>query len=244
MNELAARAGLGAAAAASGAAAGLTLGLTGGRQVAPAGEGRVWREEGVVARQGAADGRPARAQDIGIGGQRRHQQVRGILGAGCVRALEDGQATSVPAGRDGDQVGANGAVTVNSQTQPGRRAGLQRARQVRPQGVVAHGVAGPPAAEPVRGVSRAGRLQLRQALTHARRDRVMPELTEAEVRRHLGSLAAPPGGLGELRPLAERLCLVQQTLAPVASAPDRSARTSFASAWCSMFQGPELAWRG
>jgi NAD kinase/NaMN:DMB phosphoribosyltransferase len=45
----------------------------------------------------------------------------------------------------------------------------------------------------------------------------MPELTDADIHAHLDSLAAPPCGLAELRPLAERLCSLQRTLAPFAS---------------------------
>jgi NAD kinase/NaMN:DMB phosphoribosyltransferase len=45
----------------------------------------------------------------------------------------------------------------------------------------------------------------------------MPELTDIDIRAHLDALAVPPCGLGELRPLAERLCSLQQTLAPAAS---------------------------
>ncbi len=45
----------------------------------------------------------------------------------------------------------------------------------------------------------------------------MPELTDADIRTHLDSLAAPPCGLAELRPLADWLCTLQQTLAPIAS---------------------------
>lgn len=48
----------------------------------------------------------------------------------------------------------------------------------------------------------------------------MPELTDADIRAHLDALAVPPGGFGELRHLATRLCTVQQTLAPV-TAPRR-----------------------
>jgi NAD kinase/nicotinic acid mononucleotide adenylyltransferase len=48
----------------------------------------------------------------------------------------------------------------------------------------------------------------------------MPDLTAADIRDHIAALALPPGALGELTALAERLCAVQQTLAPV-SAPRR-----------------------
>ncbi len=43
----------------------------------------------------------------------------------------------------------------------------------------------------------------------------MAQLTQAEIRAHLAALATPPGSLGELRHLAEQLCLVQQTRKPV-----------------------------
>lgn len=43
----------------------------------------------------------------------------------------------------------------------------------------------------------------------------MANLTQAEIAAHLAGLVAPPGGLGELHHLAERLCSVQQTLKPV-----------------------------
>lgn len=45
----------------------------------------------------------------------------------------------------------------------------------------------------------------------------MANLTQAEIHAHLAALAIPPGGLGELQHLAEQLCLVQQTLKPVAA---------------------------
>lgn len=45
----------------------------------------------------------------------------------------------------------------------------------------------------------------------------MPTLTSTEIQNYLAALAAPPGGLGELLPLAERLCAAQQTLKPVAT---------------------------
>ena len=45
----------------------------------------------------------------------------------------------------------------------------------------------------------------------------MAILTQAEIVAHLAGRAAPPGGLGELHPLAVRLCLLQQTLKPVTS---------------------------
>ena len=44
----------------------------------------------------------------------------------------------------------------------------------------------------------------------------MPLLTESDVRAHLDTLAAPAGGFGELARVAVRLCVIQQTLAPVA----------------------------
>lgn len=43
----------------------------------------------------------------------------------------------------------------------------------------------------------------------------MPNLTQDEIRARIDSLAAPAAGLGELAPIAERLCLAQGTLKPV-----------------------------
>ncbi len=45
--------------------------------------------------------------------------------------------------------------------------------------------------------------------------RPMPELTADAIRANLDALAAPTGGLGQLAAFAERLCAIQQTLAPV-----------------------------
>ena len=43
----------------------------------------------------------------------------------------------------------------------------------------------------------------------------MPELTDADIRTHLEGLAVPPTGLGDLRPVAARLCEIQRSLTPV-----------------------------
>ncbi len=43
----------------------------------------------------------------------------------------------------------------------------------------------------------------------------MAHPTHAEILAHLANLASPPGGLGTLHYLAERLCVVQQALKPV-----------------------------
>jgi len=43
----------------------------------------------------------------------------------------------------------------------------------------------------------------------------VPDLSSAEISRHLDSLAKPPGSLGRLEELAARLCAIQGTLAPV-----------------------------